>query len=42
MLTYQVSCVALRVYTRSHIVGKMGAEDWIMVTAAVCHALAFL
>ncbi|KAH3999904.1 hypothetical protein HBI81_052550 [Parastagonospora nodorum] len=29
-----VSCVGLRVYTRSHIVGKMGAEDWIMVTAA--------
>jgi len=30
-----VTCVALRVYTRACIVGKMGAEDWTMVAAGV-------
>jgi hypothetical protein len=30
-----VACVALRVYTRGFIVGRMGAEDWTMIVAAV-------
>jgi len=34
-LTSQVTCVALRVYTRGFIVRNMGVEDWTMVAAAV-------
>jgi hypothetical protein len=37
ILTSQVTCVMLRVYTRGCIVRNMGREDWTMVAAAVSH-----